>query len=125
MESPETIREALAHHNATDQYWLLYPDVTNFKYTDGVKAMAQMCEAYWLITDIFAYQLKKEVKGESFQVWKLILNDKSIAGGAVLVCEDGNYRELLREEISYTDFPLPEGIKLYLDGGVLLLPSEY
>jgi hypothetical protein len=125
MEAPEVIREALAQHNATDQYWLLYPDVTNFKYTDGVKAMAQMCEAYWLITDIFAYQMKKEVRGEAFQVWRLILNDEGKGDGAVLVCEDGNYREVHREEISYTDFPLAEGIKLYMDGGVLLLPSEY
>jgi hypothetical protein len=34
-------------------------------------------------------------------------------------------KELARQEIHYTDFPLPEGITLYLDGGVLLLPSEY
>ena len=125
MESPEVIREALAHHNCTEQYWLLFPECTNFKYTDGVRTMAQMCEAYWLITDILALQTKKKLKGEAFQVWKLVLNDKNMDGGAVLVCENGNNKELVREEIHFTDFPLPEGIKLYLDGGVLMLPSEY
>ena len=125
MESPETIREALAYQTATEQYWLLFPECTNFKYTDGVRAMAQMCEAYWLITDILALQSKKELKGEGFQVWKLILSNQDIDVGAVLVCEDGNDRELVREEIHFTDFPLPEGIKLYLDSGVLMLPSEY
>jgi len=84
-----------------------------------------MCEAYWLITDIFVLQRKKELKGETFQVWKLLLCDKNMDGRAVLVCEDGNDRELIREEIHFTDFPLPEGLKLYFDSGVLMLPSEY
>jgi hypothetical protein len=29
-----------------------------------------------------------------------------------------------RQEIEYIDFPLPEGVKLFLDGTVLMVPSE-
>jgi len=40
MEAPEVIHEVLSHHTATEQYWLLFPECTNLKYTDGVRTMA-------------------------------------------------------------------------------------
>ena len=125
MESPEAIREALAQHVCTEQHWVLSPECTDFKYTDGVKTMAEICEAYWLITAIFSWQQDDRLKNESFQVWMLRLNDKTEGNDAVLFCEDGNDNDLIRQEMEYTDFPLPEGIMLFLDNGVLLLPSEY
>jgi hypothetical protein len=123
MESPKIIRESLAHATGTEHYWRAFPGNDNFLFTDGVKVMAEMCEAFWLIAAVFSWQ--GEVKGESFQVWKLRFQDKEKGDEAVLTCDDGNNRELARQKIEYTDFPLPEGITLYLDGGVLLLPSEY
>ena len=125
MESPEVIREALAQHVCTEQHWLLLPECTDFKYTDGVKNMAEICEAYWLITAIFSWQQDDRLKNEPFQVWMLRFNDKTEGNDAVLFCEDGNDNDLIRQEMEYTDFPLPEGIMLFLDNGVLLLPSEY
>ena len=125
MESPEIIRSTLAQHHCTDHYWLILPGNDDFKITDGVKAMAQLCEAYWLVTAVFSWQGNSKLKDEPFQVWILRFNDKTNGDDAVLICEDGNKNELARQEIDYTDFPLPEGIKLFLDGGVLLLPSEY
>ena len=125
MESPETIRSTLAQCDCTEQYWLAFPDNKDFNFTDGVKIMAEMCEAYWLIIAVFSWQLNEKVKGELFQVWELRYNDKMESGDALLICEDGNGKELTRQEIDYTNFPLPEGIKLYLVNGVLLLPSEY
>ena len=126
MESPDIIRNMLTQHFCTDQYWLIFPDNDNFKITDGVKAMVQLCEAHWLISAIFSWQVNSKLKKEPFQVWILRINDKTKGDeDAVLICEDGNNNELARQEISYTDFPLPEGIKLFLDDGVLMLPSEY
>jgi len=43
---------------------------------------------------------------------------------AILVCEDGNYHELYREKIEWTDFPL-ERIELWFENEVLILPSEH
>jgi hypothetical protein len=125
MESPKNIRNTLVQFCGTEHYWLTFPNNTDFKITDGAKAMAEICEAYWLITAIFSWQVEKKVSKEPFQVWILRFNDKAKGDDAVLLCEDGNHHEVARQEIEYTDFPLPEGIKLYLDGGVLLLPSEY
>jgi hypothetical protein len=125
LESPEEIRNKLLQFCGTERYWLCFPDDSHFKLTDGAKAMAEICEAYWLIMAIFSWQIVDKVKNEVFQVWRLRVNDKTKGDDAVLICEDGNNHEITRQEITYTDFPLPEGIKLYLDNGVLMLPSEY
>ena len=84
--------------------------------------MIDMCEAYWLVNHIASYQMEEKIRDEEFQVWKL---ERRQDDTATLTCDDGNGHVLLSDAINYTDFPLPEGIKLYLDNGVLLLPSEY
>jgi hypothetical protein len=125
MDSQKDIRDAFIHHYSTEHYWFCFPNNKDFKLTDGAKAMAEACDAYWLVTAIFSWQTRDKVRKEVFQVWKLKFNDKEKGDDAVLICEDGNNHEIIRQEISYTDFPLSEGIKLYLDNGVLMLPSEY
>jgi hypothetical protein len=125
METAERIREALAQQTCTENHWAVFPHNDEFRITDGVKVMAEMCEAFWLVTAIFSWQSKKKVKFESFQVWELSFIDKENPNKAVLTCEDGNNKRLASQQIDYTDFPLPEGVKLFLDNGILLLPSEY
>ena len=56
METPDRIRSALACQIGTEHYWKVFPDDDAFKITDGVKAMAEMCEAFWLVADILACQ---------------------------------------------------------------------
>jgi hypothetical protein len=123
--SEEEIKKILAQHCGTEQYWLCIPNNSDFKITDGVKAMAEICDAYWLIMAIFSWQIQEKVRKEVFQLWKLEYINKEKGDEAVLICEDGNKNEITRQEISYTDFPLPEGIEFFLDSGVLMLPSEY
>ena len=41
-----------------------------------------------------------------------------------VTCEDGNGREVFRQELEYTDFPLPE-VQLYCTDNTILQPSEY
>ncbi|TRZ93687.1 hypothetical protein D4R78_07835 [bacterium] len=75
---------------------------------------------FWLIDKIlFTTRAKNNL--QEFGAWKLEVNeDKS----AILVCEDGNYHELYREKIEWTDFPLNK-IELWFENGVLILPSEH
>ena len=54
-------------------------------------------------------------------VWKLSVKPDHTA---IAVADDGNGRELARQDISLTDFPLDE-VSLYLTDNTLLLPSEY
>ena len=118
MQNPEYIRNVLDQAIGTSQYWKVFPD---FLITDGVKIMVELCEANWLITEIFLLSRNEKVRKEDFVVWKLALNNSS----AVLSNDDGNYHELIKKKIPFTDFPLNEGISLYWSDNVLLLPSEY
>ena len=94
-------------------------------YTEGVQYMAEKAGAYWLIDAIASYQPDKRIKDNpdlvAFQVWKLEIKESK----AVLTMRgDSNLPSVIRQEIPYTDFPLPE-ITLYVCDGTLLLPSEY
>ena len=89
------------------------------QYTDGIRYLAGEAKAYWLIDAIASYQDGK--LPDDFQLWELIVqNDK-----AVLTCRaDSNLPALVTQNIEFTDFPL-QSIKLYVESGVLLLPSEH
>ena len=82
------------------EYW--YKHLSGYLYTDGVLYVAQEGGAFWLIDKIlFTTRAKNSL--QEFGAWKFEVNeDKS----AILVCEDGNYHELYREKIEWTDFPL-------------------
>jgi len=100
------------------EYW--YKHLSGYLYTDGVLYVAQEGGAFWLIDKIlFTTRAKNSL--QEFGAWKFEVNeDKS----AILVCEDGNYHELYREKIEWTDFPLNK-IELWFENGVLILPSEH
>ena len=100
--------------------------------TDGAAYLAKEGKCYWLIDAIGSYQSevfegkleagRRRLREFGFQFWELeVADDKS----AVLTCvEDSGYEPLVIQTFRYTDFPLKK-VKLYLQGGVLMLPSEY
>jgi hypothetical protein len=90
-------------------------------YTEGVQCLAQEAEAYWLIDLIASYVPHPKMREQAFVVWKLTVNASRTA---LAVADDGNGKEILRQEIAFTDFPLDE-ITLYLTDNTLLLPTEY
>jgi len=113
------------------EHWYRHGLVRSVSYTDGAQHVAEHGGAYWLL-DIIAIAQKHDraVKAEPFQVWTLKVHDNQ---KGTVTCDDGNGRKLYRQELDYTDFPLPE-MKLYCcaDGvvgqgveRVILLPGEY
>lgn len=88
--------------------------------TDGVLALADRAGAHWL-TDLVASHQRGRVRAEPFQVWTLTVNPDRTA---VAECRaDTGAPVLVRQSIPFTDFPLPS-ITLWLEYGVLMLPSE-
>lgn len=91
--------------------------------TDGTKYVAEAAGAFWLM-DAAASHLDEIGTDDWFVLIKLNVSDDR----AVMIYEDGNGHEYARQEIAYTDFPMP-GIQLYAcwDGEhwVLMLTSEY
>ncbi len=126
------LADQLPRHTGTEQYWKnpFHP----FRYTDGVKFLAEMGQCYWLLDAIGSWQISPKVRGNKMlgeiQFWTLEVKENN---SAKLVCERDSNDVAVTQEIEYTDFPLPK-IKLYLQamsfykpsvGGVLMLPSEY
>jgi hypothetical protein len=119
MNTAVEIKDALNHCTGTSQYHRFSPFPFFPVATDGVKLLADMAECYWLLDVIGSYQLDKRLC-KQFQVWTLDVNEDESA-----IVKGYNDTELIIEqEIEWTTFPM-ETIKLYLIGGVLLLPSEY
>jgi hypothetical protein len=103
--------------------------------TDGVKLMADLCGAFWLI-DLIASHIahnRRLIPDEAFQVWRLALDEDG--DGARVYCDDGQDKrtkdakpEAMMQAIPYTDFPLEE-IKIWVVKSdtryTMMLPSEY
>ena len=116
-ETPEEIRNTLAHFTGTENY---YKHLLGLKLTDGALYVAEACGAFWLMDIIASCKYVDAVAKEVFQVYKLTVNN----GKGIVTVEDGNDNELYRQEIQTTDFPLDE-ITLWVSDNIILLPSEY
>ena len=121
------LEENLRQFTGTEKYYSnsVYP----FRYTEGIRYLADHAGAYWLLDAISSWQgnpiIKSNFDLSLIQFWKLKVNsDKS----AVLICERDLDDPVITQRIPFTDFPLLE-VTLYLcdmkSQGVLLLPSEY
>lgn len=94
-------------------------------YTEGVEFI-NANGAGWLVDAVISHVVHTpKVAREDFilAVLKVNLEKKS----AVLTFDDGNGNILAKQEIEYTDFPLPE-ISFYVenngDGKTMMLPGE-
>ena len=101
-----------------------------FKYTDGVKYVADTCAAHWLIDAIASHQPqinRNFADYKHFQCWQIAFNP--LKDNYLLICwgDAPNASSVLaRQIIEYTDFPaelMP--FKLLVESGVLLLPEEH
>lgn len=90
-------------------------------YTEGVKYLAEKGGAYWLLDVVGSYQGNPRVKACEPQFWTLTVKDGK---GVVVMREDTDTPDIVRQRIPYTDFPLPEA-RIWVCDGTMLLPSEY
>jgi hypothetical protein len=93
-----------------------------FTYTDGVKFLADTLQAHWLI-DVIA-RLQPVALSFSdlarFQLWEFFPRDGK---DALLFCSRAAFRPVFKQVLPAVSFPVSY-IRLYLRGGVLMLPSE-
>lgn len=117
MNKQEILKE-LTQCTGSENY---YKHWLGIVFTDGVKTMAELCGAYWLI-DLVASHQNPRVRKESFQVWTL--RKAKTAKSWRVDATDGNDNKIAFQRIPFSDFPLDE-IKLYVCDGVLMLTNEY
>jgi uncharacterized protein DUF6876 len=111
------LEEELRQFTGTTRY---YRNFTGLLYTDGVHYLAEKAGAYWLIDLVASYQPR--LHDVPFQVWELRVNDDHSA--LVTMREDDGLPFKVRQEIAYTDFPLPR-FSWYCIDSIMLLKSEY
>lgn len=111
----------LSQFTGTEE-WFSHYLVPFILYTEGAKFVAEKGKAHWLLdTIVLAQVFDKMVAKEGFQHWKLQVNsDKT----AILVCKNGNGKQVFHLNLEFTDFPLNE-ISFFVTGGVIMLPNEY
>jgi hypothetical protein len=118
--TPEAIRHALAHHTGSVTFYRAGPLYPGVLYTEGVKHLAELCGAHWLIDAIASHiATSRRVRAEPFQIWTLrqldpmepYVIEEGTEEGATwrLDCRtDGAPygHEIARQDIAYSDFPL-------------------
>jgi hypothetical protein len=104
----------------TTQY---YRHWSGMRFTDGVKFLADTMNCHWFLDVIASYQnaaLRDRWLLE-MQFWELrVRPDRS----ATVVCRRDLDDVAFQQEIPMTDFPF-EYVKVYVENGVILLPSEH
>jgi hypothetical protein len=123
QESEQLQESDLAHFIGSEVIYR-HP-LLNIQYTEGVRYVAQKAGAYWLIDLIASWQshalVKLDPMLQQIQFWKLTVRDDH---SAVLICERDSDDVVIIHNILFTDFPLTQ-FRVYYQGGILLLPSEY
>ncbi len=123
MTDTKTLDAADLRQFTGSENWYRHGVNRSILFTDGAKYLAEHGGAYWLLDQIaLAQRHDTRLAGEEFQLWKLVVDQED--DSAELTCDDGNGRILYREDIEFTDFPLPE-VTLYFCNNTILLPSEY
>jgi hypothetical protein len=121
--TPEDLEANLGQFYGTAQYHRLGPMLL----TDGAFYLAQRAGAFWLMVAITTAQPRLLLHPKygrdlaEYQFWTLTVNpDRS----AELLCERDTDQPVLKAQIKFTDFPLSK-VKLYVEAGVILLPTEH
>jgi len=122
-QTAKEIERNLSYYTGTDGYHRFNG---NILLTDGVKYMAEACQAYWFLNIIWSVLSTSKIINEYDRV--ICKLEKTDEDTALVTLDDGNKNILYFQTIDFTDFPLQE-IKVFAfqDGEyrVLLLPGEY
>jgi len=116
----ETLRAELREFIGSEE---LYPHFTRaFRYTAGVKFLAERARIYWFLDIIASWQPRalKDPALREFQLWELRITERE----AVAICLRDSEDEAFRQKLTAADSAL-DYVRLYLEGGTLMLPSEH
>ncbi len=90
-----------------------YPKPSLTLYTDGVRQLAEVCGAYWLIDLIISHQCHRKINIECFQVWDLKrVEDNTFT----MLATDGDHNKPTNQELPFSDFPYNLAMIWLVDG---------
>jgi len=109
-------------HLGTERYWV---HLFGLKYTDGVKAHADIAEAYWLIDVFSSWQQdvkRHEAKHGGWFIWRLKV--KKDGSAVVTARADSGERPFITQKMEYTTHPEGEW-DFWQEGNVVIIPEEH
>lgn len=119
MDKQEFIN-SLPHFTGSQEYFEHRFFTIKMLLTEGANFVRKEGKAYWLFDMICSFQ--PSLRKEEFQTWTLkYLGENK---GWKMTGTDGNKRILVEQEFEFSDFPL-EDFTLWVEGNVILLPSEH
>jgi hypothetical protein len=121
--NPIQIKRALRQFTCTESYHKhLYPGKSPILLTDGCDFIRNECKAWWLFDAILSYRCEKILRHVNFQIWELRQSKKDLSW--LLTCKkDSDQKPLISQKIEFSDMPI-DYLKIYVIGGIALLPSE-
>ena len=134
LKTAAELEAALSGYIGTEHYFTSPTfGARGLRYTDGIRAMAELAGAYWLLDTIHAAAMEHpQFKASLWAVRMESENNK----GRLLITFDlrddgtpidsrGNVGQAdFSQEFDFTDFPTG-AFNFYIHGGVILLQSEY
>jgi hypothetical protein len=122
MNEVKLQRELKLFRGTSRYYKHLFPGKSPILLTEGCKYVRDEMDAYWLFDTIVKYQEELEPKNINFQIWELERLKKDLTW--LLTCREHlGEKPIIRQPIEYSNFPL-DFIRMWLVGGIMLLPSE-
>lgn len=121
IDAQNALYARLAQFTCSDASYYCAPD--GLHYTEGVRFLVEKMRAEWLVHAITRLQSVAFQDGglTEFQLWELAVKED---GSATLTCSRASDDPVFRESIVAPGFPLSY-VRLYVQGGVLMLPSEH
>lgn len=107
----------------------LHEHSSDFRYTNGVKFLAENAGAYWLIDAIALWQLDPKIQNDEqlqgIQFWQLKLNSEDRLAELICLRDKDDVVLIQKIELAYSPyFPL-NSIELWLEEKTLMLSFEY
>lgn len=123
METLKNVNDSFVGFNGADQWYR--HQLTQYVYTQGVKEIAELYEAHWLIDQILILNRSAKEFGEDFQCWifkRVFVNDEPTTRFS-LSMDDGNEHLVFALSIHFSDFA-GDIVKFYFENTTLYLPEE-
>jgi hypothetical protein len=123
MNTIELIKRLKKFCGTTRYYKHLYPGRSPILLTEGCQYVRDELNAYWLFDTILKYQEELLKQDINYQIWELQRLKKDLSW--LLTCKElPDVKPIIRHPIEFYDFPM-DYIRIWIIGGVALLPSEY
>jgi len=113
----EIIQHKMKEFIGNNHYYKFCHNGVTKQYTEGVKRLTKKLKSDWWVNTILSWN------SSSFGIWGIEGRQNNTV--VVTMREDEYHKPKVKLEIWGNNFQADNKIKLYMENGILMLPSEY